>query len=736
MDRKENEKPLPREAAHSPMNRLNKPLPMVLDEDLDRTPRAINNARDVNFSHTKRHKRYESVSENGQRTPSAKGPNETSEGRASRFREETMRDRPSEKPPSMFMRFLPGAHRPNPSVDKVDNLMERYHEDQTQRPPLMHTSRTASRATQFTGLTHHANTSISSDATMAFSEQSASTTRSRKSGFFQMVNPVNLWQKIATGKNDSKVTLPEYDDDELVQRQIKAEQAYATLKKNGKLGSLGSRHPSMGSKVFSKGYNHPEPEVPNQRDSGIDMTEDLRPSMEDPMDYEPAPAPTLGRRVSAVPGNINSKKKFHLRTPSLIDLKRIASESNLIRSPSKHLLIPETKPLPATPGSATREDRPFTSAGQDNLLRSSKSKKDLARQAKLSKKVGDLEAKLQRTRSKLNEIAAAERPATAYEPEQRPKTRGHLRPRGFEPMPTLPSESLLMTEAELNESIAASAASQPMPDLSKSPFRDLAALQPEMPSARTILAPEPATPGSRAAPPPSPVTEVKGPVISAFEFSSTDNSPEGAIRKVLKKHKKLVRSSSKPEMGENSVKKSPSKKSSPRRVRPKANPHLSPGKLRASASSPVLGPLEVIPNEMVSNSRSSLDTVLEENLLARSFEMAKSKSPFQSSIPTPTKDRNRLHRHTRSMSPVKNDLPTASRGKENTPTRSHRRARSTSPPPSINFSRPNLRQDSSPLVVRPDRVDVPHLPSRAVNGTNTPRLAPNREAWEWPEDVF
>jgi hypothetical protein len=637
------------------------------------------------------------------------GVRKDSATRPSKFREETMRDAPSQKPPSMFIRFLAGPNRQNASVD---HLMEEYHHVQSQPAPLTDTSRSASRATQLSGLTHHANNSISSNATVAASTQSRDSSIVRFSRTLaSSINPVHMWQKVWRGSKDGAAAPRPSHEDELVQRQIRAEVAYANMKKEkekqNNQNSLRSRTRSVDFAALSSRNTSLNSYSSNQRDSGIDMSEDRRRSLE-----LPAASTTPFQRISSTPGRQKEKKKFHLRTPSLQELKRITSSSDLHRraASSSNLLVETTAPAPA-PSPAVEE----RSLAADELmtLRNAKSKKDLQRQVKLHKKVSDLENKLNLARRELEGL-------TDNAPDYRPKR--VTSKRRFQPLPTLPSESLIVGDDDLPQTLASTLES--LTDLANSPAKDHL----DSVEVNDIAAPRPSLSEQR----------------SVFESSSAEGSPEGGFLQALKKPKTLMRSASKADLDTDGHDwdLSPKRRIS-KRPRPKANSN-SPTRLRFSISSPILSPTaQAIPldaNAAGVDIRSSLETVREreeESLAAMSFRVALETSPAN-----PTRYAVPPRRHNRSLSPNKvvsrsvtqRAMPSSPSSPANhTPLR---RSRSSSPPPSINFSRPTSpRKENSVVTARPNGVDIPDMP-KSLGGPDVPRLAPKREQWEWPEDVF
>jgi hypothetical protein len=348
--------------------------------------------------------------------------------RLSRFKEDSMQDKPSEKPPSVFLRALRGSSN---NASSFDDLMDKYHEKEDKPRPVS-TARAAKHATQLSGLTHHPNVSISSSATFANS------TQSRESSIFRFgrsmassINPVHLWKKVTSRENKDEDRAE--SDIDLVERQIRAEQAYAELKSAGQLGNLESHVPSPEKRVYTLGYTVPGSSTAEVLDNETDTDESRKQSRN---------AVNLGsrpQRISATPGKGSASTRFHIRTPSLNDLKRIASDANLHRRTSLAALNTE------------KENADMAShAGKG--LRTSKSKKDLTKAVKLSRRVSDLEAKLESARRELKETVSVTPPVPMI-PGARPVSRSTLF-RRFQPMPSLPSESLLVkSDHQQNETI-------------------------------------------------------------------------------------------------------------------------------------------------------------------------------------------------------------------------------------------------------------------------------------------
>jgi hypothetical protein len=417
------------------------------------TVTGVVNSRDINFSRKReptsplppkedntpygskrqRHNESNYESENNVPRPStAVANNAPSNGRISslsnrlsRFKEDSMHDKPSEKPPSVFLRVLQRSSNPAPAFD---DLMEEYHET-NEKPRPISTARSSKHATQLSGLTHHPNTSITSSATFANS------TQSRESGIFRFgrsvassFNPVNLWKKVTNSRENKEEDRDNDGDSDLIERQIRAEQAYSKLKLSGQLGKLGTHIPSPEKRVYTPGYTAPASAMTDEIDNN-ETADAGRKRFSDTAGDTSRP-----QRISATPGKGSASKRFHIRTPSLNDLKRIASDATLNRRTSLAALNTEKT------NTADVVDLP------EKSLRTSRSKKDLAKAAKLSRRVSDLEAKLEAARRDLNDTVSNAPPVPPL-PNSRPGSRSTVF-RRFQPMPSLPSESLLVKPDE------------------------------------------------------------------------------------------------------------------------------------------------------------------------------------------------------------------------------------------------------------------------------------------------
>ncbi len=271
---------------------------------------------------------------------------------------------------------------------------------------------------------------------------------SKHSGMFRFgkaianaFNPANVWHGINGIWKETEESKPP-EKNVLQERQAKAEKAYAELKKSG---FKGTKTPSIGR----TGEDLPTiryedvAEVPQEatfRDSGVDM-DGYRSSTERSKDnlviapvkglMPPPPIPGSGRSPSPT-GAMSSGRRssLSLHKPSFQNLKKVKSHFHL--SPTKRAQSEISLPLPSIEIDALAST-PVTA----QTLRNSPSKKDLVKQQKLTKRVSDLETKLEKARRELDGL-------------EQPSTLG-LKP--FKPgaLPSLPSQRVLNSHGSSND---------------------------------------------------------------------------------------------------------------------------------------------------------------------------------------------------------------------------------------------------------------------------------------------
>ena len=291
-----------------------------------------------------------------------------------------MNDRVSRKPPSMYMR--------------EEEAMDHY--------------RTLKGATG-----HSQNRATEASETVTFYD--AGINSSKPSSMFRFgkaivnaFNPANVWQGINgiwRETEDSKSP----EKSLLQERQAKAEKAYAELKKSGFKGTKAQLIQRTSEDLPTIRYEDVV-EAPREimfRDSGIDM-DGYRSSTDHSKDDQliapiessvpPLPIPRLGRSPSPMVGMSSVHgSSLSLHKPSFRNLQKVKSHFNL--SPTKRAESELSLPLPSVEVDATAN---AMLAAQP--LRNQPSRKELVKQQKLTKRVSDLETKLEKTRRELGEL--------------------------------------------------------------------------------------------------------------------------------------------------------------------------------------------------------------------------------------------------------------------------------------------------------------------------------------------
>ncbi|KAK7514899.1 hypothetical protein IWZ03DRAFT_361356 [Phyllosticta citriasiana] len=417
--------------------------------------------------------------------------------RMSKFREASMHDRASDKPPSFFTRF---TKRGNNSVTtSVDQLMEDYHSTNTAAAATAAVAAPTGPRGPSRGSSHQRAQSISSGVTN--NTAAARDAAAKDAGIFKFgrsiaanFNPVNLWQKLNQKWQDTRQEMLEEDLDDqtrkiLRQRAARAEEQYAKLKAAGQLGKQGTYGIPSGTYVYTPGYaaGHAAP-ADRQRDSGISGI-DPHQHVSTARPYSQKEASKSAAHLLSSPppaGETTRKSALHFRTPSFANLKRARSEAHLGQkrlppppsSPAAHHhhLDADFRGEPADHGHTLPPSTP------NSTLRRSASKRDLQKQLKLSKRVSDLELKLKDARRELYQALGDSSPAP--------------------PLPPVPSH----LAATLSSTSISNTANTPRPRVSplKKKISDLTNRHlPTLPSGR-LLSPEQADAREDALPPSSP----------------------------------------------------------------------------------------------------------------------------------------------------------------------------------------------------------------------------------------
>ncbi|KAI4138937.1 MAG: hypothetical protein L6R39_006544 [Caloplaca ligustica] len=332
--------------------------------------------------------------------------NQAIKPRPSRFLEGSMNDRTSAKPPSIYTRdgtatgrrHNPASSRGLDSYDTIDMDDDKTHYD-------------------------------------------AAIESAKPSGMYRFgkalvtaFNPANVWQGINGIWRDKEQPTPA-EKSILQARKAKAEKAYAELKRNGLQGTepfstrapdnnqshvtgRSSQKDSLDSNSYAMVVRPHTPTVFKHGRPTAASSEDL---LIPPLTTEPRPPPPSPINW----GKTGRKTSIDLRRPSFQSLKKVKSQ----------IQLPSTK---------RKLTEAFLSPGSDHVpiqnnpqgLKRQPSKKDIAKQRKLSKQVSDLEDKLEAARRELQLC-------TNGIPDV-PKIVGIGR-RSVEPrtLPSLPSESNL-----------------------------------------------------------------------------------------------------------------------------------------------------------------------------------------------------------------------------------------------------------------------------------------------------
>ncbi|MCJ1249643.1 hypothetical protein MMC30_006869 [Trapelia coarctata] len=318
---------------------------------------------------------------------------------SSRFLEGSMNDRPSNKPPSIYI--------------GDEHLVEQYIADQESGD----------------GMTP-------SDANAPYDAGIQSNRPSSMYRFGKAIvnafNPVMVWQGIHEMWKDKSEDESNPEEPHPQHRRVKAEEAYAALKRIGYPGTKGASTLELYSV-------HEDRDAASQLrpDSGIDV-DGYRPSKERKresivFDNEEALRSTLssiGNRETSG-SESNSRSSIRLNKPAFSTLRKVKSNFQLPSSKrNSAILVPMTPDETDTPKVGT----------EHNNLKKQVFKKDLHKQQKLTKKVSDLESQLEKARRELHMSMELAPPIPPI-----PTLSSISKPRAFVPgaLGSLPSERLL-----------------------------------------------------------------------------------------------------------------------------------------------------------------------------------------------------------------------------------------------------------------------------------------------------
>ena len=329
--------------------------------------------------------------------------------RISRFIEGSMRDRASQQPPSLYTE-----------------------EERTERQHLADQAGEASRRSIDTDTFHDAGIERSKPSgVVRFGRALAS-----------VFNPAYVWSGFS-GMRKEKYEEPTKPQQSIPdERKVKAETEYAELKKRGLSGTL---------KVAKFRYSFDVPSIKREegnsdgfepvphRCSGADLDEyrsDIRRKrngMIFDIDGTEMKSPTLPPRDSATSSlrsdqSSSLRSSLNTRKPSLPSLKKVKSHFHL--SPSKRSSV---TPAPMSPTKSEAQNTDLDT----NVIKKQPSRKDLHKQQKLTKRVSDLESKLETARRELLQAMHGSSSVPDLSPRKTPHS--------FIPgaLPSLPSERAL-----------------------------------------------------------------------------------------------------------------------------------------------------------------------------------------------------------------------------------------------------------------------------------------------------
>lgn len=320
--------------------------------------------------------------------------------RESKFQEGSLSDKPCEIPPGYFI-----GHDSVGLAIKQEKALDNYFDD------IEDTKVTHQRSD-----THHALNSSQRDSVISV----ASTRKDKVPNLFRLsrdfaasLHPVNLWNKLWNESRDELMSESMNDIGHKPSTKDYSATRHTNLSRPGNHGSI----------AFSDGENH---DPGNERVDHINsyQKEGLQDSNKVESDDFGMIKPARGLRA-----------RLSFKRPSLTNLrdsvKRVRSDYNLAASYDRE---------------SSSSVSPVKNDMEQPILRKTVSRHDLRKQNKLSKRVSDLEYKLQQARRELNDALVEASPT----PDLRGRHGDFMTQRSrFVPgaLPTLPSESLLNVEA-------------------------------------------------------------------------------------------------------------------------------------------------------------------------------------------------------------------------------------------------------------------------------------------------
>ena len=261
-------------------------------------------------------------------------------------------------------------------------------------------------------------------------------------------NAVNIWQGVNGIWKEKEKEMGSQANAEksiLVERQAKAAEAYTELKRSGYKGTqVGPIQRRSQDIPAIKPEDTENMQRDSFRDSGVDVDGFRSSSHRKNSDQMAATNDALkvpqtkganNRSVSPLSeASSGRKSSIHFRRPSLQDLKKVKSQLRL--SSAKIQAEPPTPTPVLSPDTEDAASSTLAASG----LRKEPSKRDIAKQYKLSKKVSDLENKLETARRELEQSISTAPPV--------PELPARIGRKTFKPgaLASLPSERNMAPE--------------------------------------------------------------------------------------------------------------------------------------------------------------------------------------------------------------------------------------------------------------------------------------------------
>lgn len=335
--------------------------------------------------------------------------------RESKFQEGSLTDKPSAQPPSLFTRF---NRTDSANQDQIETLMADYHNSASEAELEEETAR---------------NSGLGSTNAHAREEPKSFFRFGRSLSKFY---PFGLWNRIYDETHDKLLQQNRLEAERKARMKAEAEAKYAEMKQSGQFDAtvVSAIHRSVETPTPHDSVVGLDSDRSAEHKRNISLGSELDQSQDYATDHENTEVPeTEQKTLRAV------SSRFSLHRPSLSNLKnglkRVASDLNLgqfANRESSSSISPEKVDM-VHPGFKSTRSR-YDSKGRDTT--------------RLSKRVSDLERKLQAAREELNQALDDASPVPRSGGKFHRFTPSTVRKTKFVPggLPTLPSERLLFPE--------------------------------------------------------------------------------------------------------------------------------------------------------------------------------------------------------------------------------------------------------------------------------------------------